>query len=120
MLENPSRDPPSQTAPDAGEEMADPWAVPSPAVKASSSNFWQLPAEPQPLINPAGNPNALLLPPSTAAPELSAGRVLLQDELKLKACDSGNLAAQIGEALGLLCWIGMAAQQKQGLETVLS
>lgn len=80
MLENLSRDPPSQAAPDArSEEMADPWQVPSPAVKASAINWGKLPAEPHPLIGPAGNPEALLLPPSIAAPELSAGRVLLQD-----------------------------------------
>lgn len=120
MLENLSRDPPSQTAPDAGEEMADPWEVPSPAVKATLTNFWKLPAEPHPLIGPAVNPKALLLPPSIAAPELSAGRVLLQDELKLRACDAGNLAVQIGEALGLLCWMGMVKQGTEGLETVVS
>lgn len=121
MLENLSRDPPSQAARDArSEEMADPWVVPSPAVKASIGNFWKLQAEPHPLIAPAGNPAALLLPPSAAAPELSPGRVLLQDELKLKACDGGNLAAQIGEALGLLCWMGMVRQQTEGLETVVS
>ncbi|MCU0516642.1 MAG: hypothetical protein MUC60_07185 [Oscillatoria sp. Prado101] len=120
MLENLSRDPPSQAAPDAGEQMADPWAMPSPAVKASSSNFGKLPAEPHPLISPAGNPQALLLPPSTRTPELSAGRVLLQDELKLRACDAGNLAVRIGEALGLLCWMGMVRQGTEGLETALS
>ncbi|MBW4493029.1 MAG: hypothetical protein KME26_08060 [Oscillatoria princeps RMCB-10] len=120
MLENLSRDPPGKAARDAGEEMADPWVVPSPAVKASIGNFWKLQAEPHPLIAPAGNPAALLLPPSAAAPELSAGRVLLQDELKLRACDAGNLAVQIGEALGLLCWMGMVKQGTEGLETVVS
>lgn len=120
MLENLSRDPPGQAARDAGEEMADPWVVPSPAVKASIGNFCKLQAEPHPLIAPAGNPAALLLPPSAAAPELSAGRVLLQDELKLRAWNAGSLAAQIGQALGLLCWMGMAAPGKQGLETALS
>lgn len=120
MLENLSRDPPGQAAADAGEQMADPWAMPSPAVRASISNVCKLPAEPHPLIGPAGNPNALLLPPSAAASELSAGRVLLQDELKLRAWNAGSLAAQIGQALGLLCSMGMAAPGKEGLATALS
>ncbi|NER28135.1 MAG: hypothetical protein F6J89_10995 [Symploca sp. SIO1C4] len=79
MLENLSRDPPRQTAPDTDSQtISDPWEEPSPSFECKSiPNAWKLPTEPHPLISPAGKPGVLQL---KAPPELSPTQVLLQDE----------------------------------------
>lgn len=83
----------------------DPWELEISTAKAAVPETWQPPTELHPLISPAGNPAALSLTGHTASPE----EVILQDWLKLKAGQAQELAAQLGEALGLLYWAEMSA-----------
>lgn len=97
-VNNISRDPPANTN---GSEsiVPDPWQDPdtdptTPPLPAT----WQLPLDFHRSIAPAGNPNALQLPP----PTLSSLGVLLQDWLKLGIENETSLAERLQEAIALL------------------
>ncbi|MGL4622179.1 hypothetical protein [Chroococcidiopsis sp.] len=96
MLENLSRDPPSQP-----QLIPDPWEAPNPTIPSRfTANTWQIPSETHHLIAAAGNP---ALPRLAAA--LTPIQVLLQDELKLRVDASSRLKTQLEKALALLCWM---------------
>jgi hypothetical protein len=85
-----------------GQSLPDPWELPTATAEPQILETWQLPTEPHPLIAEVGEPAAPSLAGATANPE----QVLLQDWLKLKTEQGKALAAQLGEALGLLYWAG--------------
>lgn len=106
MLENKSRQPSDELASSViAQPLPDPWESPSPTIATRSlPDDWQLATEPHPLIQPTESSEVLLL----AAPTLNPIQILLQDELKLKACKEGKLATQIDQALTLLGWMATA------------
>ena len=117
MLENSSRKSPHQPASKATfESIPDPWAKPDSIPEAELiSPSWPLPTEPHPLISAAGAPNALQLSAQTVTPDLSPGLNLLQWGLKLKAYSHEKLRVQLGNALTLLCWLGLGLKASQVL-----
>lgn len=100
MLGQLSREPPLESIPD-------PWEIPSPtpAMKPILPT-WQFRVEPHPLLARAENPELLRLP----APKISPTQVLLQDGLKLRAYDGGQLAIQMRKAIALLDWMERGMQ----------
>lgn len=95
MLEKLSTEPPLESIPD-------PWEASSPTPATNPIlHTWQFPVEPHPLLGRAGNPDVLRLP----APKINPAQVLLQDGLKLRAYDEGQLAIQMRKAIALLGWM---------------
>lgn len=112
MLENLSRDPPKQSASEAGGRLIpDPWEATTLTPKANSIlNSWHIIPEPHPLLAPASKPDVLRLPRSTATSELNPMQALLLSGLKLRAYEGGKLTDWIESALALLRWMGTIAQ----------
>ena len=84
----------------------DPWQTPisAPKVKTTAETCpeaWHLPRETNPLISPAGNPNALKLTSHQSTSE----EILLGDELKLKTTVGRRIKQQLEQALALLYWL---------------
>ncbi len=119
MLENLSRDPPRQSATEAGVlPIPDPWEATTPSLDRNSiRNSWQFPSEPHPLIAPTEKLHALYLPAPIFAAELSPMQVLLLSGLKLRAYEGEKLTEQIQQAIALLSWMGTATQE--ALEAIL-
>lgn len=100
MLKNLAEDSIAQTNPNVSAKLIpDPWELKRPASELEMTLVPEIPTESHPLIAPSTNLENL--PISQAKPI----QVLLQDWLKLKAEDAKQLAVQLEEALGLLCWI---------------
>jgi hypothetical protein len=112
MLENVSRDSPKQSTSEAGGRLIpDPWETTKPTSKVDSIlKSWQIIPEPHPLLAPAGKPEVLRLPTSTAVSELNPLQALLLSGLKIGAYDGGKLTDWIENALALLRWMGTIAQ----------
>lgn len=80
----------------------DPWQTPIPVEKTHTiPETWHLPLETNPLISPAGNPDALKLVEHQSTSE----EILLGDELRLKASAIGRIEQQLEKALALLYWL---------------
>jgi hypothetical protein len=102
MLKNLDLDLITQKTADASANLIpDPWGLPRPAPQGEADRLGEVATEFPLSIAPAGNPDALQINEAKAKP----AQVLLQDWLKLKAEDAKQLAIQLQEALGLLCWI---------------
>lgn len=80
----------------------DPWQTPIPVPKVSvgRSSDWHLPEETNPLISPAGNPDA----PKLACHQSTSEEILLGDELKLNSVGR-RIKQQLEKALALLYWL---------------
>lgn len=80
----------------------DPWQTPIPVPKDTAvTEAWHLPTETNPLISPAGNPEA----PMLFAHQSTGAEILLADELKLKISAGSRIKQQIERALTLLYWM---------------
>ena len=102
MLKNLAQDSTPQTTSNvSAKPIPDPWELKRPAPNPETTPAWEVPTEDHPLIAPLANLEALPIPKAKAKPV----QVLLQDWLKLKAEDAQQLAVQLQEALGLLCWM---------------
>ena len=102
MLKNLIQDSTNQTNSNVGTKaIPDPWELKRPAPKPETTPTWEVPTEAHPLIAPTAKREALPISEATTKP----AQVLLQDWLKLKAEDAKQLAVQLQEALGLLCWM---------------
>ncbi len=91
----------------------DPWQNSISASKENSvsrlENWQHLYTKTQPLINPAGDPNAPRLIPFKATSE----RILLEEELKIKNNFKGILEQQLEQALTLLYWLKLNNKQSE-------
>ena len=106
MLENLSIDPPGQSTSKVGRQL-------TPDRQQVKSMFYsgQILPESHPLIAPAGKPDALRLPVSTAASEPNPMQVLVLSGLKIRAYEGGKLTDGIEKALALLRWMGQVTQE---------
>lgn len=87
--------------------VSDPWQTPLPVQKTNTiPETWHLPTETNPLISPAGNPEA----PMLVAHQSTSEEILLGDELKLKNIASSRIKQQLEKALTLIYWIKTIGQ----------
>ena len=102
MLQNLTQDSTVSTTSNVSTKpIPDPWELKRPAPQPETIPAWEVPTEAHPLIAPPAKREALPISEATTKP----AQVLLQDWLKLKAEDAKQLAVQLQEALGLLCWM---------------
>ncbi len=85
----------------------DPWQTPIPVQKTNTvPETWHLPTETNPLISPAGSPEA----PRLVSHQSTSEEILLGDELKLKTTAGSRIKQQLEQALTLLYWLKTIGQ----------
>ncbi len=70
----------------------------------SKSKFWDTDLDPHALLAPATRPDLLRLAPPRTVSALCLIQTLLQDALKIGACESRERAIHWPEAIALIAW----------------
>lgn len=84
----------------------DPWQTPIPVQTTHSVPETWLPTAMNPLISPAGSPDA----PRLVSHQSTSEEILLGDELKLKTSAGSKIKQQLEKALTLLYWLKTIGQ----------